>query len=227
MSDFDQRQRVQRLRAGSAFRGAAGLLSGVGRGAGRRGGFDRGRGVMVRGAYRYHRGRRAKQDAGGKMKAHLKYISGERHKEDEREKRALFDDRGREQTSEQAAARHEGCFIEHRIIISPSARDSVVTEKDLHVLAQASIQEIRSRNPKAEVEASYAVHTDTDKPHAHLLITSANNLRITKEDYADLREMNRDLRIELERERQQGREHSHTLETALGHDQKFEMELGR
>lgn len=199
MIEHDYQVKAQRFRAGHAVRLGGGFrLAGSSR---QRHSFDRGRGVLVRGGYRYHKGQKAKSDASGKTKAHVKYLAGDRHKEAEKERRGLFDDRGNKQSSSQAFERHSDAFIEHRIVISPSTRESKVTEKDLHVLAQASVQEIRSRNPKCEVEASYAVHTDTEKPHAHLLLTSKNNLRISKSDYADLREMNRDLRIELERER--------------------------
>lgn len=210
MIEFVQERSPRVKAAGLQLRLQLGSLVSGGRSGG---GFDRGKGVVVRGSFRKHRGSGSRPGAGGKMQAHFGYISGDLHKEADRERRQLHDDRGLEQTSAEALEKHQGCFIEHRIIISPSIHGGRVTDKDLHVLSQAVIQEARSRNPKAEIEASYAIHTDTDNPHSHIILTSLNRVKLGKKDYAYLREMTHDLRLELERERQQGREHSHALDS--------------
>jgi hypothetical protein len=140
--------------------------------------FNRTSSVLCRGAYRYHKGSKAKADAGGKLKAHIKYIEGsERQPEKDRK---LFDDRGREQTSEQAIARHSDVFIEHRVLVSPSGGKEANTKEDIHILSQTAIQKARQANPSAEIEASYAVHADTKNPHSHILITSPNKVKLDK-----------------------------------------------
>jgi len=212
--DQDRQQRIQAMRFDAAMRAFSGGGSSA---SGKK--FDRTKGVLVRGAYRKHRGGGSKADAASKMKAHIKYIAGDKHKAEEAEKRQLYDDKGREQTSKEALERHGNPYIEHRVVISPAGQ---ADEKDLHVLAQATIQQIREKNPKAQIEASYAIHTDSRHPHAHVLVTSNNQVRLDREDYAQLRQMNKNIRAELDAERELGREHSHTLDAALGHGQDLQ-----
>jgi len=146
--------------------------------------FDKSNGVLVRGGFRKHRGSGAKPQAAEKLQAHLKYIAGDKHKDEAKQKRELFDDRGEKIKSEKAQEAHKNAFIEHRIVISPAGD---TTKQDLHVLSQSMVAEIRERNPKAEISASYAIHSDTSHPHSHVLITSPNAVRLNKDFYADAR----------------------------------------
>jgi len=186
--------------------------------------FNSKTGVLVRGAFRKHRGSGSKTQAAGKMQAHIKYLAGDKHK-DAKEKRELYNERGQAVESEVAQEAHKDAFIEHRIVISPAGDNT--SKKDLHVLSQAMIQEVKERNPKAEVAASYAIHKDTAHPHAHVLITSPNVVKLDKEFYAEMRQEMKELKDILEQERSHGREHSHTLKTAFQDDikQEFQQEM--
>ena len=216
----DRQQRIGRLRF------AASLTRG-----GSRGGFPRSNSVLVRGSYRYHSGRQAKSNAGGRMRSHAQYLAGQRQDQVEKgtdKLRQLYDDKGRETEWQRDADRHQDAFIEHRIILS--TKDA--REDDLHVLSQAAIQEIRSMNPQAEITASYAIHQDTDHPHSHLLLTSPNRVHLGREDYTQLRESAAEMRQELDREFAQGRAHSNAMDGDLGRDQihqdnQHEMEMER
>lgn len=218
--DFHSRARAARARSGARFRvgGAAG-------GGGRFRGFSRKSGVVVRSnGYRKHRGRGAVQGAGGKMKDHIIYVSGERRKGLAREQRQLYDDHGRKQTALEARERHADPFIEHRLIVSPSTNRGKCSEDDLHLLAQAVIQDVRARNPKAEVTASYGLHFDNSSPHAHLLFTSDQMVRLDKKDFQELREMTQDIHKEIQQMRSKGLSYSSTLE--IEHDNKIDHDLG-
>lgn len=230
MSDaLDFRAKASRMRAGRAFRS----LGGGTRPRLSKKTFNHSKGVIVNGRKRMHRGKGRTADAAGKLKAHIRYNAGDRHKEADRERRQLFDDRGREQRSDVAIERHGDPYMEQRFVISPSAKGGRVTESDLHILAQATIQEVRARNPKAEIEASYAIHQDSENWHAHVLLTSEQRIWLTKNDYREIKEMNQDLRLELEQMREKGLEFSHqnnfeneqTLDRDLGQDLGQELSL--
>jgi len=189
--------------------------------------FDRSNGVLVRGGFRKHRGSGSKPQAASKMQAHIKYLAGDKHKQEEKEKRELFDDRGLAIDTNTPQKNHDDAFIEHRIIISPGGNNT--QKSDLHILSQSMIAEIRERNPKAEISASYAIHTDTKHPHSHVLITSPNFVKLDKDFYFEMRQEMKDLKDILEQERSQGREHSHTIQNALLDDikQDFQQEMGQ
>lgn len=200
-----------------------------GGGGSRRGSSFGGHGgfVVVRGGFRKHRGFGAMAGAIGKMKAHISYIAGDRHKEGDRELRNLYDDRGREQVPARAKEMHSAPYIEHRIVLSPSTSGGKVSESDLHLMSQATIQEVRARNPQAEIDASYAIHTDTRTPHSHILMTSDQMVRLNKQDYSDLRDMNRDMREELGRMRSMGLENNQEIEFSNETDHSLSREFVR
>lgn len=165
--------------------------------------FNKTNGVLVRGSFRYHKGSQAKPNPGGRMKSHLIYLEGGRQEQIQSgtsENRRLFNHDGGEQTASQAFNRHRdnGIFIEHRIIISPAGH---MAESELHKLAQATAKEIQSRNPDKEIRTSYSIHTDTAHSHAHLVMTSPNKLVLDRNDYHHLRELNQQIRREIELER--------------------------
>lgn len=158
--------------------------------------------VRVNGSYRYHKGSRSTPQAGGKMNAHLRYVAGQRKDQIDKatdKDRQLYNAQGDLIKLDEAEKTHAGAFIEHRIVISPKS----ATADDLHVLSQAAIQKIQSLNSSSEIRATYAVHTDTDHPHAHLLVTSQNKLELRKDDYHQIREQSKELLGELYRERGQ------------------------
>lgn len=218
--DLHSKARAARARSGAKFR-VGGLGSSGGRG---RGGFDRKSGVIVDGKWRKHRGKGSTPGANGKMKSHIVYISREQRKGQARELCQLYDDRGKKQTALEAREVHGGCFIEHRLMVSPSNKRGKASEDDLHLLAQAVIQEVRSRNPKAEIEASYAIHRDTNSPHAHLLFSSDQAMRLDKGDYQEIKEMAQDIHREIQQMRERGLSFSNTLD--LDQDNKIDHDLG-
>jgi len=212
-ADNDQQARIGRLRLSAGFRSRSGGGASF---------KSNPHSVVMKGSYRFHKGGKAKSNPTARQEASLKYLAGERRDQIEKgtsEQRTLFTDKGQETTAGEAFSRHQeaGVFIEHRIILSPAGE---AKDNELHLLAQSTISEIRSRNPRAEIEASYAIHRDTDNPHAHLHITSLNKLELRKEGYQHLRQHAAELREELHHERQLGREHSHTIDQAMGRDQQ-------
>jgi len=162
--------------------------------------FDKSNDVLVRGAFRKHRGSGSKQNAMAKKDAHIRYLSGEKHKQAEKAKRELFDDKGQKIKSAKSQEQHENAFIEHRIIISPGGDNT--SKQDLHVLSQSMISEVRERNPKAEVSASYAIHSDTSHPHSHVLITSPNVVKLDRGFYGEMREEMKQLKQILDDDKQ-------------------------
>jgi len=163
--------------------------------------FDRSNGVLVRGGFRKHKGSGSKPNASGKMQSHIKYLAGDRHKQAEKEKRDLYDDKGQKIESKQALEQHKDAFIEHRIVISPAAGNDT-TKEDLHVLSQSMISEIRERHPQAEIAASYAIHEDTKHPHSHVLITSQNVVKLDREFYGEMRQEMKELKSVLDAQKQ-------------------------
>jgi len=134
------------------------------------------------------------------MSSHIVYLSGDKHKQSEKEKRELYDDKSQKIESKQAQEEHKNAFIEHRIVLSPAGNNT--SKEDLHVLSQSMISEIRERNPKAEVSASYAIHTDTSHPHSHVLITSPNVVKLDKDFYADARREMKELKSILDNQKE-------------------------
>jgi len=186
--------------------------------------FDRSSGVLVRGAYRKHRGSGSKPQASSKMNAHLAYLAGDKHKLAEKEKRELFDDKGQKIESEKAQQQHKDAFIEHRIVISPAGDKT--TKHDLHVLSQAMIAEVRERNPKAEISASYAIHEDTKHPHSHVLITSPNVVKLDKEFYGEMREEMKELKQVLDNQKEKDRGLDWSQDIFREKDQNQNQDLG-
>jgi len=162
--------------------------------------FDRKAGVLVRGGFRKHRGSGSKPGAASKMSSHLVYLNGDKHKQEEKEKRELYNDRGENIATEKAQEQHKDAFIEHRIVLSPAGNNT--SKEDLHVLSQAMIQEVRERHPQAEISASYAVHEDTKHPHSHILITSPNVVKLDREFYGQMREEMKELKQVLDDQKQ-------------------------
>ena len=148
MLSNDLQRATQNARNTASFRKVIGNI-----GSANNSKFDKSNGVLVRGAFRKHRGSGSKPQAASKTAAHIGYLAGDKHKQEEKEKRELFDEKGQKIASEKAQETHKDTFIEHRIVISPAGDNT--TKQDLHVLSQSMIQEVRERNPKAEIEASY------------------------------------------------------------------------
>jgi len=182
------------------------MFSGSGKSGSRGTGGKKNLPVLLSGSYRYRSGLKAKSDTKGRFQSHVKYLNGERVDQIKKgvdEKRQLYSDTGDKLSSKDAVSKHADAFLEHRVVLSLSGEGNKHTDHDLHVLSQATIQEVRSRHPEAEITASYAIHRDTDHPHSHLLITSPNRLVIGKQEYREVRQDMIDMRSELEQGREQ------------------------
>ena len=198
MLQNDLQRATQNARSTASFKKVIGNI-----GRANNSSFDKKNGVLVRGGFRKHRGSGSKPQAAAKMQSHIKYLAGDKHKEEQKEKRELFDDKGQKIKSEKAQEAHKDAFIEHRIMISPAGNNT--TKKDLHVLSQSMIQEVRERNTKAEISASYAIHEDTKHPHSHVLITSPNVVKLDKEFYQDARTEMKELKQILDDQKEKDR----------------------
>jgi len=155
-------------------------------------------GVMMKGSYRFHSGRFAKSDSKGRLSSHIQYAAGQRRDQIEKgqdKDRQLYTKDGQKIGWKDAAKQHDNAFIEHRIIMSPAGN---MSEKDIHTLAQATIKEVQSRHVKAEITSSYAIHSDTDHRHAHIILTSPNMFKLDKKEYRHLRAYTMEMRQEME-----------------------------
>jgi hypothetical protein len=114
--------------------------------------------------------------AADKIESQVQHIKGRFRPDEHREARALFDAAGA--IPDQAAARAIltaaiGPRVTfHRVILSPAPRWGLVRLIDLHAWTRAILMDL-SHDLGQRLAWVAAVHTNTDTPHAHVLIGGA------------------------------------------------------
>jgi hypothetical protein len=77
-----------------------------------------------------------------------------------------------------------------RIILSPDPKYNL-TKEDLKDITEKVLEDYRKLNTNKEYKATFAIHTDTEVKHAHILLTSkkGSNIKWKKEDLKTFKEI--------------------------------------
>ncbi len=106
-----------------------------------------------------------------------------------------YKENGQKMTNEEAkeyrkSLKDVGGF--RRIILSPDPKYGL-TKEDLKDITEKVLEDYRKLNTNKEYKATFAIHTDTEVKHTHILLTSkkGSNIKWKKEDLKTFKEIAR------------------------------------